>query len=184
VFKVTLRASGAGKTMVHEEEITIGENVLEKPTIVVNGSLLTSLVPSSRYQWYRNGIKIEGAVERSFVGDGEGSYQVAVLNESCNRISEPVVISGTEEEIPMARYGYFVGPNPTSGLLSIVINNDYAGAVEFQFYGTSGALVKTVKAQKNQREFVRDLRLDFLPGLYLLLIKTEESALTQRLIVE
>lgn len=184
VYKVTLRASSAGKTMVYEKEIAIGDNILKEPSIVVNGSLLTSLVPSSGYQWYRNGVKIQGAVERSFVGDDEGTYQVAVLNESCNRISAPVVISGIEEEPPMARYGYFVGPNPSSGLLSISINNEYSGSLEFQIYSTSGALVKTVKTQKNQSSFERNIRLDFVPGVYLLLIRSEEMALTQRIIVE
>lgn len=184
VYRVTLEALGAGKTMVYEKDIVIGENLLDIPSIVVNGSLLTSLVPSSNYQWYKNGIKIDGAVERSFVGEDEGIYQVAILDESCNRVSEPVVISGMEDELPMASFGYFIGPNPTSDLLTVTINNDYVGKVEFEFYTTNGALLKTMETQKNQTEFTRDLRLNFQPGLYVLLIKTPDLVLTHRIIVK
>lgn len=182
-FRIRLEASGNGKSMVYEKEIFIGGNVLETPTIVTNGSLLTSLVPSSLYQWYRNGHKIEGAVERSFVAENEGTYQVAVVNESCNRISEPVVISGIADELPLARFGYFIGPNPASHNVTVTINNDYTGRVEFQWYGTQGTLLEAYVAQKNHREFNRDLKLNFQPGLYVLLIKTDEMVLTHRIIV-
>ena len=184
VFRIRLEASGNGKTKVYEKNITIGGNVLDKPSIVTNGSLLTSLVPSSLYQWYRNGRKIEGAVERSYAADNEGTYQVAVVNASCNRISEPVVISGIADELPLARFGYFIGPNPASHDLAVTINNDYTGRVEFEWYGTQGALLESYVTQKNQREFTRDLKLNFQPGLYVLLIKTDEMVLTHRIIVK
>src|SRR5690606_34417065 len=142
-YVITLEASGNGKTMVYEKEISIGGNVLETPSIVTNGSLLTSLVPSSLYQWYRNGQKIEGAVERSYAAENDGIYQVAVVNESCNRISEPVVISGIADETPLARSGYFIGPNPASHHLTVTLNNDYTGSVEFEWYGTQGALLES-----------------------------------------
>ncbi|MEX2593409.1 MAG: S8 family serine peptidase [Anditalea sp.] len=182
IYHITLEAISSGKTMWYEKDITIGENILDKPSIVINGSLLTSLVPSSMYQWYRNGIKIEGAEERSFVAEDEGNYQVAVVNESCNRISEPVVISAIEDELPIASFGYFLGPNPTSDRLTVTINNDYFGGVEFEFYATNGAIIKAYKTWKNQTEFVRDLHLNFQPGLYVLLIKTDDLVLTHRII--
>lgn len=182
IYKVTLSAYSAGKSMVYEKEVTIGDNMLQKPSIVTNGSTLTSLVPASQYQWYRNGNKIEGAVDRSFLAEDEGSYQVAVLNESCNRVSDAVVISGMPDQLPLAPYGYFIGPNPTFDVLRIAINNDYLGQVDFEFYGTNGALLQTHRLQKNQTQFSKDLRVDLQPGLYVLLIKTGDLVLHQRII--
>ena len=146
--------------------------------------MLTSLVPAGKYQWYRNGAKIDGAEDRSFLAEDQGTYPVAVLNESCNRISDAVVISGLTEEPPMATLGYFIGPNPTSGDLNIRINNSYLGSVEFDLYSTSGKLVMNYQTQKNLVEFERNLQLDLQPGLYVLLIKTGDRVLHDKVIVK
>ena len=182
MYRVTLSAFTDGQSMVYEREITIGDNSLQKPSIVTNGSNLTSRVPASSYQWYRNGNKIEGAVERSFLAEEEGSYQVAVLNESCNRISDAVVISGMPDQLPLTSYGYMIGPNPTSDVLRVAINNDYLGQVDFEIYGTNGALLQTYSVQKNQGRLSRDLKLDLQPGLYIMWIKTGDLALHHRVI--
>ena len=183
-FRITLSAMAAGRTMVYEKDIVVGGNILEEPSIVVNGSMLTSLVPAGKYQWYRNGVKIEGAENRSFWAEDQGTYQVAILNESCNRISDAVVISSLIEEPPMATLGYFIGPNPTDGNLNIRINNSYVGSVEFSIYSTSGVLVMNYQTQKNQVEFERDLQLNIQPGLYVLLIRTGDRVLHDKVIVK
>src|SRR5690606_6383971 len=168
--------------MTYEKDVVIQPNPLKEPSIVTNGSILTSLVPAPMYQWYKNGQKIEGAVERSYQAEEEGAYQVAVVTESCNRISEAVVISGMPDQLPLANYGYFIGPNPTSDRIRITINNQYQGEVVFEFYGTNGSLLKTEIFEKHEKELVRDLRLDFQPGLYVLLIKTGDLVLPYRLV--
>src|SRR5690606_7010579 len=138
-YPVRLTAIRGDDSVVYEQELVIQANPLKKPSIVTNGSTLTSLVPAPMYQWYRDGQKIEGAVERSYQAEEEGAYQVAVLSESCNRVSEAVVISGMPDQLPLAHYGYFIGPNPASDRLRVTINNDYKGEVVLEFYGTNGA---------------------------------------------
>src|SRR5690606_30070114 len=158
--------------MTYEKDVVIQPNPLKEPSIVTNGSILTSLVPAPMYQWYKNGQKIEGAVERSYQAEEEGAYQVAVATESCNRVSEAVVISGMPDQLPLSAYGYFIGPNPSSDRLRVTINNDYTGKVVFEFYGMNGALLEASSFEKKQKEFLRELPLNFQPGLYVLLIKT------------
>lgn len=181
-YPVRLTAIRGDDSVVYEQELVIQANPLKKPSIVTNGSTLTSLVPAPMYQWYRDGQKIEGAVERSYQAEEEGAYQVAVLSETCNRVSEAVVISGMPDQMPLAHYGYFIGPNPASDRLRVTINNDYKGEVVLEFYGTNGAWLETAAFEKSQRELVRDVQLDFRPGLYVLLIKTGDLVLPYRLI--
>lgn len=181
-YPVRLTAISGDSSMAYEKEILIEENILEKPSIVINGTTLTSLVPAQTYQWYKNGEQIEGAVGRSYQAEDEGAYQVAVVNESCNRISDAVVISGMPDQLPLASQGYFIGPNPASDFLRVAINNGYVGEVKFEFYSTNGSLLKYYATQKGSVEFSRELQLDFQPGLYVLLIKTGELVLPYKLI--
>lgn len=183
-YPVRLTAIRGSSTMVYEKELLIQANPLKEPSIVTNGTILTSLVPAAVYQWYKNGQKIEGAVERSYQAEDEGAYQVAVVTESCNRISEAVVISGMPDQLPLAVYGYFIGPNPSSDRLRVTINNEYLGEVVLEFYGMNGALLETAAFDKSQKELSRDMQLNMPPGLYVLLIKTGDLVLPYRLIKE
>ena len=181
-YTIRLTAISGSSSMRYEKDLVIRENPLKKPSIVTNGTILTSLVPAPMYQWYKNGQRIEGADERSYQAEEEGAYQVAVVTESCNRISEAVVISGMPDQLPLTAYGYFIGPNPTSDWIRITINNDYQGELVFEFYGTNGSLLKTESFEKHEPELFRDIRLNFQPGLYVLLIKTGDLVLPYRLI--
>ena len=181
-YPIRLKAISENSAVIYQRDVQIQPNPLKEPSIVTNGTILTSLVPSPMYQWYKNGQKIEGAVERSYQAEEEGAYQVAVLSESCNRISEAVVISGMPDQLPLAHYGYFIGPNPASDRLKVAINNDYMGEVVLEFYGMNGGLLETVAFEKGQRELSREIRLDFQPGIYVLLVKTGDFVLPYRLI--
>jgi hypothetical protein len=181
-YQIRLTAIRGNNSMTYEKDVVIQSNPLKEPSIVTNGTILTSLVPAAMYQWYKNGQKIEGAVERSYQAEEEGAYQVAVVAESCNRISEAVVISGMPDQLPLTNYGYVIGPNPAADRLKISIDNEYIGEVVLEFYGMNAALLETVAFEKNQRELSREIRLDFQPGLYVLLVKTGDLVLPYRLI--
>jgi hypothetical protein len=168
--------------MTYEKDVVIQANPLKKPSIVTNGTTLTSLIPAPMYQWYKNGQKIQGAVERSYQAEDEGAYQVALVTESCNRISEAVVISGMPDQLPLANYGYFIGPNPVSDRLRVAISNEYTGEVVLEIYGMNGALLEKAASEKHHRELEWDMRLDFRAGIYVLLIKTGDMVLPYRLI--
>lgn len=182
LYQVKLTAIRGNERVTHAKEVMIGDNPLKEPSIVVNGTILTSLVPASSYQWYRDGQRIEGAKDRSYQAEEEGAYQVAIESETCNRISEAVVISGMPDQLPLANYGYFIGPNPVSERLNINITNDYAGEVVLEFYSTSGTLIAKTTLYKQRTELVKVVPLSFRPGLYIMLIKTGDMVLPYRLI--
>ncbi|MEX0882614.1 MAG: PKD domain-containing protein, partial [Cyclobacteriaceae bacterium] len=167
-YPITLEIRGPGGENFYEKQVSIRSNTLSRPNIVANGAQLTSRIPAESYQWYRNGQPINGATQRSYmVGDG-GSYQVTVIDDQCNRISDVVVISGMGDESFAGRAGYSIGPNPVTDRLSLFINNDYRGEVEVRVFDSAGRSVQRTNFNKELQgmEFVMDF--EYPQGLYLL----------------
>lgn len=177
--KLTISNSQGSTSFVEEIEIT--SNDLAKPVIVINGSQLTSQQPGSSYQWYLNGQSIAGANQRSFSAEGDGSYQVAIFNDICNRLSDPVIISALPEP-DLSRFGIFVGPIPTHDQVTIQINNEYKGPISFSIIDMAGRVYLTRSAGKNSDEFIESFLLPSQPGLYILRIETNSLTLHKKLI--
>ena len=182
-YIVTLRiANGAGFTEF-EKAVVIEENTLQQPIIVVNGSTLTSQQPGSSYQWYQNGVLIEGATNRSYEASNDGIYQVAIFNEDCNRISEPVVISAIpDQEVELSRFGIFIGPNPFVSNLRVMISNEYRGQVNLRVYDMTGHELVMEEINKNYDDLEVELGLNGSKGIYILQIETNNLTLHKKLI--
>ncbi|WP_439490724.1 S8 family serine peptidase [Algoriphagus sp.] len=182
-YLVTLRVSNDQGVTDYDKVITIAGNELLKPLIVVNGSVLTSQQPGSSYQWYKNGASIPGATSRSFEALEDGLYQVAIFSGSCNRISDPVVISAIpDQEVDLVRFGIFIGPNPTEGRLNISISNEYVGNIEFKIIDMAGREYLIEELSKSELEM--DVALDLYGprGVYILQIQTNNLKLYKKLI--
>lgn len=183
-YTVSLTVRGPGGTRTFEQPVVVAPNSLPQPRIVINGIQLTSLVPASRYQWYRNGVRLEGATNRSYLADDGGSYQVAVIDDSCNRLSTAVVISSLDDEPELGRLGYAIGPNPVDRQLTVRINNSYLGPVNYELYSSSGILVRKFDRVKDTQEVAHQLEISQSKGLYLLIIHTGESMVMQKVVKE
>ncbi|HSI77045.1 MAG TPA: S8 family serine peptidase [Lunatimonas sp.] len=183
-YNVVLTVRGPGGTSTFEQTVSVSPNTLAQPQIVINGSQLTSLVPASRYQWYRNGNRIDGATTRSYMADDGGSYQVTVIDDACNRLSAPVVISSLEKEPDLGRLGYWIGPNPVKDKLVVGMRNNYLGEVVFEIYSTSGKLMRKYTIDKAQFESSQELDISFSNGLYVLKIRTNQSVVTKKILKE
>ena len=181
VFPVRLTISNGQGSTSFTEQIEIGTNDLAKPIIVINGSQLTSQQPGTAYQWYLNGQAIAGATGRSFVAEGDGSYQVAIFNELCNRISDPVIISALPEP-DLSRFGIFVGPVPTEDFITLQINNDYKGPISYSIIDMAGRVYLTKLAGKNAEEWSEVISLPNLSGLYILKIETNNLIFHKKII--
>ncbi|MEX2513144.1 MAG: S8 family serine peptidase [Cyclobacteriaceae bacterium] len=183
-YPITLVISGPGGDKFFEKQVAISSNTLSRPNIVANGAQLTSRLPAGLYQWYRNGQPIPGATQRTYMVEDGGSYQVAVIDDQCNRISDVVVISSLGDETFAGRAGYAIGPNPVTDRLSLFINNDYRGKVEVRVFDSSGRSIEKTHFNKELQgmEFVMDF--DFLQGLYLLQVQAGEEFLTFKVLKE
>ncbi|MCE7055633.1 S8 family serine peptidase [Algoriphagus sp. AGSA1] len=182
-YLVTLRVSNDQGFTDFDNVITVAGNELLKPVIVINGSVLTSQQPGSSYQWYKNGAPISEATSRSFEALEDGLYQVAIFSGSCNRISDPVVISAIpDQEVELGRLGIFIGPNPTEGRLNISISNEYIGNLEFKVIDMAGREYLVEELSKSELEMEATLDLNGPRGVYILQIQTNNLKLYKKLI--
>lgn len=123
-YQVKLIVSDGEFTSEHEKEITIRENTLRKPSIVVNDDVLAATTPSDRYQWFRNGQAIEAATGRTYNTEGNpGVYQVTVIDDECNAVSEAVTISSVLNQELMTSKGIRIYANPVQDNLYIEQNS-------------------------------------------------------------
>jgi PKD repeat protein len=181
VVKLTI-SNPLGSTVINRT-IEIGANELAKPSIVINGNVLTSQQPGTSYQWYINGKLVEGATSRSFEVKGDGTYQVAIFNNTCNRISDPVVISAIpDQEAELSRFGIFIGPIPTMGKLNITISNSYRGPIVMEILDMAGRSYLIQEAVKSEEETQIEMNLTGPVGLYILKIQTNNLTLHKKVI--
>ena len=180
-YTINLEISNDDQTISFDKEILIGENDLPKPIIVVNGNVLTSQQPGDKYQWFINGQPIQGATARSLEAGGDGSYQVAIFNESCNRISDVTVISSIPEP-DLSRFGVFVGPVPSGDKLDVTITNDFVGQVYFTLTDMSGIQYIEEEVTKSDDKLLKSFSLPSPRGLYILKIQTNNLILHKKVI--
>jgi len=180
---VKLTISNAAGSTEFVEKLTIGTNELVKPTIVINGNVLTSQQPGTSYQWYINNKPVEGGTNRSLEAKGDGLYQVAIFNNTCNRISDPVVISAIpDQEVELSRFGIFVGPIPTTDKLNITISNGYRGPVVLELLDMAGRSYLVNEVAKTEEEIQVEMNLTGPVGLYILKINTNNLTLHKKVI--
>lgn len=182
-YLITLTITNASGSTEFDQLVTVVENDLLKPNIVVNGNVLTSQQSGSSYQWYLNDVKLEGATNRSFEATSDGRYQVAIFDDACNRISEPTVISAIpDNESELSRFGVFVGPIPTTDKLNVTISNNYRGNVEVQLIDLAGRIYVSQSANKSDDELNFELLMTGPSGLYILKINTNNLTLNKKVI--
>ena len=180
---VKLTISNASGSTVFDQSIQIGENELAKPTIVVNGNVLTSQQPGTSYQWYINSKLVEGGTSRSLEVTGDGLYQVAIFNNTCNRVSDPIVISAIpDQEVDLSRFGIFVGPIPTLDKLNITISNGYRGQLSLEILDIAGRSYLINESTKTEEEIQLEMNLTGPVGLYILKINTNNLTLHKKVI--
>jgi PKD repeat protein len=182
-FLIKLQISNAQGSTTFEQSVVIGPNELAKPTIVVNGTVLTSQQPGASYQWFVNGKLVPGATDRSYSASDDGKYQVAIYDAICNRISDPIVISAIpDQEVDLARFGIFVGPVPSEDKLNISISNDYTGLVTFQLADMAGREFLLKEVAKSSSELDVEMNLPGPAGIYILKISTINLTLHKKVI--
>lgn len=110
-----------------------------KPVITKSGSVLSTTMPYTTYQWYRNTKKIAGATLRNYKAMFDGRYSVVVTNAAnCFNSSDTLIVqlqqsnSINTQVISKVEVGLF--PNPTQDKINItspipvnVIVNDALG---------------------------------------------------------
>lgn len=158
------------------------ESGLSVPSINVNGTRLTSSVIADNYQWYLNNAPIPGATERIFEISNPGTYNVTVADENCLFRSEATTVTSLSDDI--ARFEFGLYPNPTSGALSIELNNAFVGLIDASVYDFLGNRILSLTLDKRNETFVKELSLSTLPaGMYTIMLEHDGQLTSQKFIL-
>lgn len=139
-------------------------DTLAPPRIVQQGNTLRTS-DADKWQWYRDGELIEGANTLSLRADRQGYYTVQAFKGSgCVLESDQYFFTPVSgKESPGEKVRVKATPNPTSGLITIVISDIPQKPARITVYDAKGRKFYTGQAQQNVNP-LRGLRL--AKGLY------------------
>jgi len=176
-YLVTLIASDSVTSRSYSKHVVIGQNNQPENIVVMNSSTLVSFREAETYQWYRNGIAIDGATARSYAFAGaSGNYWVALSgDDQCNSVSPPLVITGFESG-PQAME---VFPNPAHDFVAFKMPSPVT-ANHVIIYNRLGEMVY------RQDHFAPDATIDvrnFSDGIYIVEIALPDGVYTRKLLI-
>lgn len=162
VYMIELQVSDGTNTETYIRNIEIIENTdLSKPNVILQGgNVLLSSVSAGNYQWYRDGVAIENAVESFYLIDAAGNYSVEVWNQDCKFRSDELLVTSLQT---LDEHSLKVYPNPTSDRL--LIKNLKSGIKKVILKDVRG---KVILEKKTIEEIVEIDLSRFTQGVYIL----------------
>jgi glucose/arabinose dehydrogenase len=143
------------------------------PSIVVNGSELTTADEYVSYQWLRNGQPIPGATGRTYRATINGSYSVIVASVvGCSGISDAVDVTnaavGESESIGGA---ISIRPQPVRDHAIVTLDLQRGGRLAMVMRDVRGAIVSRLEEEADAGLYQREVSMKGLPvGTYLITI--------------
>ena len=147
----------------------------------LNG-LLSTTMDFASYQWFLNGVAIDGATEATYMPLEVGNYTVEVTDAAgCEFTSEIFeVVTNTDNIEAVSRLA--VSPNPFEDKLMIQLETTEVLELNILIYDVQGKLVfeKTMLANGAHTE---TLSLDSLQaGVYVMHFRTDDGEMTRKII--
>jgi len=139
-------------------------------------------VIAPNYQWYYNNSVIPGAIERAYEISNQGLYHVAVSDDNCLFLSDGTSVTSIEDKFNEGNINIF--PNPTSGQLTIEMNNKITGLVEIGVYDLLGNKIMDLSFDKNSEVFQRQFSLQsFTGGIYNIVTRMDGIRFVKKLVI-
>ncbi|MFM9985879.1 MAG: T9SS type A sorting domain-containing protein, partial [Flavobacteriales bacterium] len=116
---------------------------LPVPDINQNVNVLTCDETGYSYQWYFEGVAIDGATSISYNATQSGTYSVMILDGDCSEESDDLefIYNGIEE----AEFTFNLYPNPTNEAIVIEVN----GVLEYTISDETGRQI-TIGTARNK----------------------------------
>ncbi len=172
-YTITLAISNTVSEESVTIPITVTPNTLANNELILNGRILFSKLPGSTYQWYRDGLPINQANQRSYEFKGQdGVYFVVTTNEDCNLKSSDLIVTSVEDKMQQQ---IIVWPIPAQDY--ITISADRVKKVDIKNLNGK-TLVNTTEIPGDGRISISHLT----SGLYILRIHTPNGTHTTKLI--
>jgi hypothetical protein len=168
-------------------------DALAKPVIYAQGPTLWYLVCSndsaSQYKWYYNGTLITGANKFIYVANKNlGKYHVSIANaKGCftksDTIKIPTGTTGIEDVDPFEGLKLF--PNPTSGLMTLEMNNQLFGDLMLKIVTPEGKEIVNKILDKTTLHFITQINLSSQSkGVYFMSLSIKGYTTNRKIIIE
>jgi hypothetical protein len=155
---------------------------ITRPTVSVQGQIFTSSSPTNN-QWLLNGNPIPGATGQTYNADQAGIFSVRVTSNGCSAVSDPVVLTATEEAARAT--GLSVYPNPAGETVKVTYNERGNAAVEIRITDVTGKVLQTISVQKRGFTIEQEIDLKALAtGIYFLQISSSEGQIVRPFVKE
>ncbi|MCP4177185.1 MAG: T9SS type A sorting domain-containing protein [bacterium] len=136
------------------DEFSVNLKELEPTDIIQKSSImLVSVDAGYSYQWYHNDSPISGANKQYYYNENmpAGDYRVRITyHEGCNKSSIIYTVGSAIKTLTLDET-IKIYPNPTTGGITIEIDNDYICKVEYKIIDNLGKSIKSdiiIKEQK------------------------------------
>ena len=146
--------------------VKLSSCVLDSPTIIATGFLLSTSVSYNTYQWEFNGVPIAGATNATYTATSNGTYNVIVTDTNgCKGTSVASNITALSVDQLLYKNAITILPNPTTGIINII----GSGVESIHIYNDIGQLMKEVSN-------ARKISISELPaGLYFILLTNDKD---------
>jgi hypothetical protein len=163
-----------------------------KPTLFAEGPtvwfLACSDTTATQYKWFYNGQEISGATKYIYIANQKlGTYKVSIAkNSNCFTSSDPLTIptgtTGIDFMDPFTDMRIY--PNPTTGLISVEMNNQVLGQLNITIYAEQGWKIMSIRYDKSSQYFLTDINLSRQPkGTYFIKLEIDKYVTTRKLVV-
>lgn len=163
-------------------EVTVS-SIPETPSIIVDGEFLITGIYNN-YQWYLDGVLLEGVTSQSYTAPIDGYYSVEVFNDAgCSAISSEVFIGEetTDNINEYQKIRFNISPNPFSNQTQLLFANQNSN-YHVSLYSITGNLVREYHNVKNELVIYKD---NLGAGIYIIQVEDASgNSRKQRLVVE
>ncbi|MBI5647569.1 MAG: VWA domain-containing protein [Ignavibacteriae bacterium] len=191
---ITVRTSGSWWVRVKSAEGCYGYSdtamstvvpLPVKPTITRSGDTLTTQRYQT-YQWYKDGGRMTGAVQQSFVATSKGAYQVRVTNEyGCTSASDIIdlVLTGFEGVPAPNTISLEVYPNPVTNELTVTLRGTADNPADIRLVSVLGQTITGTTSRKAHGEQIVTYDLSSHPaGLYFVTAAVQGRVLSRSVV--
>jgi Endonuclease I/Secretion system C-terminal sorting domain len=158
-----------------------------EPLFTTNNNVLTCIDPGLSYQWFKDGVEINGATNSTYTINQTGNYAVAVQQFSqCPEITGAAssVTYVDIAELNNLQIGFNVYPNPSSGEVTLNISSNIGASAEVKILDATGKVVyfsnEVLRSGTTQIPVTHKLSA----GIYMVELYSQGGMLTSKLIVE
>lgn len=135
------------------------------------------------YQWFYNGLEVDGATADFLVISDLGNYSVEVTTEyGCTTMSDVYIFTGMGEIRGLHSFNVF--PNPSNGQLNIEVQSTKNLRLKLEVFDQSGKLIYKERDafSPGERKYLSLSELG--PGIYMLRASNGSGFVQQRVVIQ